>query len=161
MNRVRTLNKSKSFKSCSYCALWTWQPICFSLLSHLLCCGTWSNVFYLAELGLCCLLKIALSPSSHSVPSGIWASGILVMYYIFHEYLTRILQGSWALQKLLFKDLLQCTLIHHLQTHVWAHPRKTSLLPKWKISVAAICCSSEKKIKNTVNWERLNGEVIL
>lgn len=40
------------------------------------------------------LLKIALSPSSHTVLSGIWASGILVMHFIFHEYLTRILQGS-------------------------------------------------------------------
>lgn len=48
----------------------------------------------LAELELCCLLKITLSPSSHLVPSGIWASGILAMGFIFYEYLSRTLQAE-------------------------------------------------------------------
>lgn len=47
----------------------------------------------LAELELCCLLKIPLSPSSHFVPSGIWASGILAMDFIISEYLSRTLQA--------------------------------------------------------------------
>lgn len=84
------------------------------------------------------------------------------MYFIFHEYLTRILRRSRALQKLLFKDLLQCTLKHHLQTWLWENPRKTSLLhfqnERYELLQYATVVRGKKK--NTVNWEQLNGKVI-
>lgn len=128
-NTIVTL-KTKHVQSFPFINRVDCEPLCLSLLSHLFRCGAWSSLFYLAGLGLCWVLKIALSPSSH-LPSGIWASGLLVMYFIFHEYLTRILQGSWALQKILFRDLLQCTLIHqpgntHARTLTWNIPAANS-----------------------------------
>lgn len=84
---IINVNKSK-IAHCAKSTLRGSQPLCLLLLSVLL----W-HLELLVELVLCCLLKITLSPSSHFVPSGIWASGFLAMHFIFHEYLTRTLQA--------------------------------------------------------------------